>query len=152
MLASAFQRKKGHFLLWKAQERMHPSVCVWKRNASLCLHFLHFLFTFVLFPFFIYTSFSAGAKGAAIMAHLYMGNVEVAEEIRRYGNFKLGCWMIKNRKERSLHFGTPHGSRYLRVYARVRAYVYFNHHLRELTAVCPWLKHLWKISTGKRQH
>ncbi|XP_044181331.1 leucine-rich PPR motif-containing protein, mitochondrial-like [Acropora millepora] len=28
-------------------------------------------------------SFSAGAKGAAIIAHLYMGNVEVAEEIRR---------------------------------------------------------------------
>lgn len=53
--------------------------------------FLAFSFHFCFISFFIYTSFSAGAKGAAIMAHLYMGNVEVAEEIRRYGNFKLGC-------------------------------------------------------------
>lgn len=53
---------------------------------SARLHYVYISCTFFslrFISFFIYTSFSAGAKGAAIIAHLYMGNVEVAEEIRR---------------------------------------------------------------------
>ena len=53
---------------------------------SATLHYVNSSCTFFslrFISFFIYTSFSAGAKGAAIIAHLFMGNVETAEEIRR---------------------------------------------------------------------
>lgn len=58
-------------------------VLVFESATPLYVYISCTFFSLRFISFFINTSFSAGAKGAAIIAHLYMGHVETAEEIRR---------------------------------------------------------------------
>lgn len=83
-LRRPFSRKK-FFLVVKSTSRSYAPLCFcFKGQRFVMFTFLAFSFHFLFsFLFLMYASFSAGAKGAAIIAHLYMGNVEVAEEIRR---------------------------------------------------------------------